>query len=398
MVKLSLSSRLTVAANFLKMKNSLIITFLAIVCLSCQENTGSQNTELNPLKVREFNLELDSVTGFVSPFLQYSLENKTPSLYTINTNSQHIYRYNLNNGKILERYPYFLEGPNGIGRRIDAFFVHSRDSIFVLDGWKGVISIIDHNGNVLNKFNMAPKGVNKGFPFPTGSSKTPLTIVDDKIVVASMIIKIPQIENIESPFIEYDMNTDSIEYRLQRPEINNLVHWGGTAMNLIYYDYDPEHNLYYISYSNYDKLIISDLKDVKIELPTPSRHFSELTPYSKDPNASPTKEEVFKYYATSPRYYGVYHDPYRNYIYRLAEYPNQATDYKPGVMDSKMSVIVIDKTSKKIVGEFDFNKEDYDFRMIFVSKEGLNLASKTDFSENEDVLSFHTFIIENEVP
>ena len=270
--------------------------------------------------------------------------------------------------------------------------MHNRDSIFIFDSWAAKVSLLNQSGTVINKYDLAINGLNDGYAVPQGSTQRPLLFWEGHLYLAGLLLPWQGVDINENQFIKYDVKTKEIEYLLKRPDVYNEYNWGKNVMYYLNYDFDPEDGKFLFSFNNYDHLIVTDLNfRSRSEHFTGSKHFDELTPFSKKVSYDWKPDEIEEYNFQNPRYWAVIHDKYRDVTYRFVLRPNSREDFKAGVRNMKTSLLILDKQYKKI-GEYEFNRAKYDSRIYFVTEEGIHFANKEKFAENEDEMVFDLFI------
>ena len=172
-----------------------------------------------------------------------------------------------------------------------------------------------------------------------------------------------------------------------------MFNWGDGLLNYVYYDVKDANGEILIGIANNSELNMTNLDmSESSNFETQSIYFDEVKPFSNDYNKNPDPYELEDYYFSNGRYWGIIHDSYRSLTYRLTQYPFDTDLVENGMRKMKSSIIVLNAEFEKI-GEQDINTDEYDLSMIYVSEEGLNIASKKKFKENESFLVFDTFTL-----
>jgi hypothetical protein len=303
--------------------------------------------------------------------------------------------YDINTGANVKNFEFQLSGPDGIGEKPRAFYIQNLDSIFIFDSWLGKVSLINSNGTLVDKYNLAPNGLNNGFAVPQGSTQRPLNYLNGKIYMAGLLLPWEGVTLNQNQFIEFDLENKKINYTLKRPDIYNKHNWGNNVMFNLNYAYNSTKNEFIFSFNNYEFLLISKVSDTEIiEYHSPSKYFEKINPYEEEFSYDWKSDKIEKYNYLNSRYWAVIYDEFNNVTYRFALRPNSINDYNIGVRSMMVSVIVFNDTYE-VVGEFDLDTEVYDSRMYFVSKKGLHLANKRKFEASEDRLVFDIFALKD---
>lgn len=370
--------------------------FIILLLFSCNYNSAKiSNSEdkFSLILKSNLKLDLDSLTGFYSPYLDYKKKADTQTLSLLNPLINRIQSYDISTGEQINNINYDLVGPHSVGENPSGFFILNKDSIIIYDNWQGNLSLINSKKEIINKFNVNPNGLNNGFAFPQASTVSPIIVHGQKIYMAGLLLPWKGIEINEKQFLVFDMSKNKLEYKLKRPNLYNESNWGNRLMFFMSYTFDKKNERFIFSFNNDKNLIITSL-DFKIldRFETPSLYFDEIEPYDEDFNYDWNEATLEEYNYQTPRYWKVLYDEYRDLIYRFALHPYPKSEFKAGVRRMKVSILII--KNKNVVGEFDLDLNKYDSRMIFVSEEGLNIANKSKFEKNEDYLTFDTFVVD----
>lgn len=341
--------------------------------------------------VGESSIKLDSMTGFFSYDIQYFSFEGRDVVATLNHFINRIQLYDFTTGRQVINFDYDLIGPEGVGEQPRAFFVHNRDSIFVFDSWIGRVTLINSYGKSIDRYNLAPNGMNDGFAVPQASTQRHMKFIGGKLYLAGLLLPWEGLELNENQFIEYDIRTKEVKYLVPRPDIYNQANWGNSVMFHLNYDYNSVLDEFIFSFNNYDHVVVANRENETIKsYPTPSNYFDTIVPYDDEFSYEWDQNKLDEYNFLSPRYWGVVYDQYNKVTYRFALRPNSKEKYREGVRNMQVSLIILDENYQKI-GEFEVDREVYDSRMYFVSNEGLHIANKKKFSENEDSIIFDIF-------
>ena len=344
--------------------------------------------------IGEKRYRLDSQTSLHTRYMRYQKFEGKKHLMLLNSAFNKIQVYDPDSGHMVWSLNFRSSQDNNIGREVTGFYISSEDSIYVFDKWSGLISRLNNRSEVLEQYNLAPNGVNTGYAFPVVSSFSPMLLIDSVFLVSGIIPGVWRNMNlIDEVMLKYDLERDSLTYGFRRPTDNKMFNWGDGLLNYVYYDVKDANGEILIGIANNSELNMTNLDmSESSNFETQSIYFDEVKPFSNDYNKNPDPYELEDYYFSNGRYWGIIHDSYRSLTYRLTQYPFDTDLVENGMRKMKSSIIVLNADFEKI-GEQDIDTDEYDLSMIYVSEEGLNIASKKKFKENESFLVFDTFTL-----
>lgn len=374
-------------------KKQLLIIFLSSCIFSCgnlERNRLEQIHSHDLVKAGEIKISLDSLTGFYSPYI--SFDKKSEELTLLNPLINRLQSYNINTGTQVWNLDYDLIGPNGVGEQPSGFNIINKDSILIYDQWSGYMSLLDGTGSKINKFNFNPQGFNTGYASPQASGGKPITVIDQNIYMAGLLLPWEGVDINENQFITFNMSNERLDYKLKRPEHYNEANWGNRLMFFMSYTVDNENERFIFSFNNDHNIIISDFNFNNIrKVKTQSKYIDEITPYDNKFNYNWERDKVKEYHYQTPRFWKIIYDEYRKLTYRFVLHPYSKGDFNSGVRKMKVSILII--KDDVVVGEHDLDQNENDSRMLFISEEGLHIVNSRKFSENESELVFDTFVI-----
>jgi hypothetical protein len=137
------------------------IIFLAFIAtlVGCQEQDKTPNQEFSTThsleKVGEYKLDLDSTTSNLITSYQFiNSENDSLDYFVLmNTYSNSLYFYNLENSEIDKIQNFEIEGPNGIGKfntSTEFMYSNSGDRLIIYDRKYKRLDILDSMGNIMH--------------------------------------------------------------------------------------------------------------------------------------------------------------------------------------------------------------------------------------------------------
>ncbi|OEK04334.1 hypothetical protein [Roseivirga misakiensis] len=382
----------------MKTKFKMFVFFFACFLLpACKKSengiTNVKNIGITLRVVGESKFLIDSLTLFSSRYINYGEFEGQETLAILNSDANRLQVYSEATGELIWALDYYTSGENSIGiKGAYGFYIENKESIYLFDGWKGVLSRVNSQGVILNRYDFAPNGVNTGYAFPVVSTLSPIHYSSNHFTLYGIIPGIWRKMRLQNEvMLSYDIENDTLRYSLQRPKLNTEFNWGDGLMNFVYYDFIDSLDQFIVSFANSENLMLIDNNGiVQKELQTESIFFDSVEPLMSDYNRIPDPELTEKYFFSEPRYWGVIHDPYRGVTYRVTQYPFDKALFKDGMRKMKSSIIILDRNFQKI-GEQDIDPDEYDLKMMYVNKDGLNIASKKKFKVNEEVLTFDIF-------
>lgn len=371
--------------------NTLIVVLIFTACSKKSEDAVELKSQKTLLQYTSTIIDLDSLTGFYTPNLQQIEFENSECIALLNQLVNRIQVYNINTGEMVRHIDLDINGPNGVGEKPSAFFIQNLDSIFVFDSWSTNVTLVNHEGKRLGKFNLSPNGLNDGYPVPQGSTQRPIIFNNNELLMAGLLLPWEGLELNENQFIKYNINSKEIEYKVRRPNIYNEHNWGNSVMFHLNYSFNPNDKKYLFSFNNYDKLIVYDEEFlVREEYETQSVFFDKIEPYEEEFSYEWSADKLEKYNFLNPRFWSVTYDPYQKLTYRVALIPNPKESFNYGIRNMQVSIIILDENYER-VGEFKLDRDKYDSRMMFVSSKGLHIANRSSFAQNEGKLQFDVF-------
>lgn len=399
----------------LQLSHRLLFFLLLLIVASCrdkgmkinendQKDSFKETAELVPSGLVK--LKLDSLSGDFNFSIQYA-ENgfsdlKRPEVALVNDRTNSIYFYELVAGNVYRTIPLAKEGPNGVGL-VYGMYILNQDTILVQErGDRHAVDLIDFKGNKLGSIDLQPfKSTEKkdfsseaaSFPTPIDSRNMP-TVAGGKVYFNGSMDDSWNNKNSgkSGTLIEYDLRSSKISYFAPYPESYDNGIWS------IYYRstfkaYNEDTQKFVFSYPGDHYVYVFDQRGKLLEKKyAGSKFFDEITsfPFGLPELGDARKRE--DYYFGSPSYSTLLYDKFRKVYYRFAETPKK--DRKPDEYDKRSSIIILDQNLAKI-GEYQLPWGDqYNTFVFFISKEGLNLGTK---STNEDEAVFTRFVLKNKV-
>ena len=192
-------------------------------------------------------------------------------------------------------------------------------------------------------------------------------------------------------FILLDVESGEYKYIWDIPEAYYNYNWGGLGMRSQYNDVVLEKNLIVVSYPISDDLYVYNIKTKTLQLKSAkSTLFSKVTPFKKDKKwfGALAKMDYLKYFYENYSYEAILYDKYRKLYYRFVRIANNKVDFgDTKTLMNFYSIIILNDNFKK-VGEYKFEKVNFQSSHFFVSEKGLYIR-KAEFKE--DKLVYYIF-------
>ncbi|MBS9523861.1 DUF4221 family protein [Litoribacter alkaliphilus] len=296
------------------MYKAIILFFSLTFLVSCE------NSEISPAYSLILSDSLSIKIGSNVDPSTFAVQYHEGNLYWWNQNRSSISKFDLETGRSSQWLKYEYEGPNGIGNVL-GFHIHSEDSIFIPASHKNIISLVNNEGKLLNKFDYDhPTEIYS----PTSSLSrygTQFTVSDGKLFFQSPPNYIAfeslssQILNEYIPFLHLDISEATIS-PLSFRYGSELIEGQKQKSQSAICSHDGK---LYFKHLYSRKLYIYDIKSEEteiIELPS-----TLLTKYSNEYEEGATSKSVDQYMNELIRTsasHSFHYDPYRDVFYELA--------------------------------------------------------------------------------
>ena len=365
----------------------ILLLLLCTLYIFCSCNRSNENDSYFKLSIIQDNirLPLDSTMGFLSFSLQYykDFDSNLEYICIGNHLTNTISLYNLQepyDGKNIIKLE--TEGANSVGITPWAFYINNLDSIFILSHWEGLLSIVNKDGEVIYKSNLA-KNTFEGDPHPWASTDQPIIFNNlNKNVYVNGIIRMPLKDLMTSAStICHKLNSDSIEYLHPFPQIYSNGFWGSNNLMKVFTCQSNTSNELIYGYAIDDSIKIG-AKNILAK----SKWLNAPKPYAKEFSQESDQEKLQYYEAGSGCYSALIADPYRGLYYRLVQHEISREEFNQGKIRADFSIIVLDDQFKNL-GEFKLPAE-LSSLMYVLTPTGLHFANEKSYKSNENYLSF----------
>lgn len=326
--------------------------------------------------------------------------NNKACLGFLNSNTNEILIYNLDDKRLDKKIKLEVEGDQGVGM-IKGFMIFSPDSIFITSKMHRIIYIVNDQGQIIKKVpykkTIAGDDIEMAF-YSRSDINTPLIRVGSKTYLtnylsgnfttrsASDLMKHPIC-------IELDLNSGESKY-LPLSFVSNYWKDGNFYEPSYARIYNGKKFVYLWRYS--DKLLVTDDHVSRTEYKLESKYFTSFGKMPVPTDVSSNLRDLL----ISPGFFNILWDKYRRFYYVFA-YPGGDVESDQDLMNSwrylsRFSIIILNENFDKI-GETMMPDNRYYIENFFVGKEGLFLSkcnpNNPEFSD--DVLSFDILSIKN---
>ena len=399
------------------MKITSFICLVSCICLFACQDSPKESIAIYDIGLAESKkivLPVDENTYYLSKSIfQFEEDDKEYLLFGNLEKRQHeLLIYDIEKQNLHKRIPLEKEGPNGVPGIWGCIPFFDSKTFLVSQHNSGRMSIIDGEGNVVQKYSMrqsSDKTKRRGLwvdsRFGVSFFYTP-SFIKDSIVYFSNGI-----------FIQYKINQ-----RLDRevwktiPMFNSLNLKNGHIHTLpikypdifeddvkvpagggyeFTYDYNYKQERLVCSLTGYDSIMVTDdLKQVRW-YNGKSRYLKSMRPKVYEADGFDWLREATE----NPAYHNIMYDKYRDVYYRIVELPYELKQNESPFDTPKgreFSIIIFDK-DLNIIGETKFPGNKYLYKMSFVGRDGLyiseNNLANPEF--DEDKLVFACFALED---
>ena len=270
--------------------------------------------------------------------------------------------------------------------------------VFLYD-YKNTIVYHYENGHLINQYSVRQEEIIQGrrmIPYPFVQTLSPIKVFGETVIMTGFrpgeSMRSPDIP--EMALCLLDLKSGRVISTVEMPDIYGKYNWGGGTYRLPSFDLGPDGEVV-CCFAASDELTAYALRTGRSRhIKAPSKHFGQITPYSKTNRKSPDAKAQMTWYRDNPSYDGILFDPWREVYYRFALLPERPD--RRGSRDftrKPVSIIVLDKNLQPI--EETLLDEDVHFRPYcsFVSQDGLFLQVLTG---DEDNMTFYQFQYEKD--
>lgn len=366
--------------------------FLLVVTFSCskppKEETANDfrlNIQLNSEQIRTFYEEPTGDALFNRAIVCES--NGGQVILAPDKQNHQILFYRATGGRAFKKIQLELEGPNGVKQISN--FQYKNDTLYVVDSFAYTLVLFNDQGESIRRIKL----INPFLPIsilPRYFSKSEMIIRDGKVFIlgdADVNISDRKSKAESKSLIEVDISSGEIKNHFALPKLLRDDLW---MINQHFFSAtNINDSIWVYSYDLSDSLYLYTLgSDLPIGKSASSLYHNELKAWGRMDSNSP---EAYKYYLANTSYFTVIYDPWRNFIYRLVQHPNESAIVEEDLdkmWDREFSLMVLDM-NMHVLSERRFKKDEGILRIPLVDSAGFWMAySDSETREIEGVVKF----------
>ncbi|UAM98042.1 DUF4221 domain-containing protein [Polaribacter litorisediminis] len=372
--------------------NKFRLIFIFLILISC----SNKNTDflLEEIQKKVFILDESSSFNIKSSSFFSNLSNKENfSFLNINNNSLVIYEDSI--PKIIKLE---VEGANGVGN-LNTFTSHKilpDNTVALVQSQMGKVFLLSKKGKVLNKFELFNINDRKSFySFPYNSINNPIIYLDNRLYFTESLVKyfgnykdVPLVRELSI----IDGKTKNI---FSLPKVYEENFWGALFKYNLSISKTTNDQQFLISLPISTNLYKIDFKgNILKEIECKSKFIDNIEPMNNDKlygnkNIADWKK-INSYSLTSSDYNSIIFDKFNKLYYRVVYLRPDLDKYISGDRKPDFSIIVLDEKFN-VLGEQKFDSNTFSNNFILVSKEGLAIARKDLYEQDNDKLTFSIF-------
>lgn len=380
-----------------------IIASLSISFYACRNHEENNNNEdiFQLSKVGTLKLPLDSLAPNSGYHSKLWIDDKGKEwLYAIYARCKRVPVYDLTMGKIDKFISSKKEGPDGVGRILNAE-IYNPDSILILPVSRIRLYLINSLGKKLFTYNLIVGRRKEKSWLPSGSAQVPTLYKEDFYYSFTPDLDMVRRKyELQVPIFAHTVTNDSVARLL------GVRYPGSLSETSENETFTPEYII--VSYVIQDEKLVYTVPAVdtlytfdfttkkKKGYPAPSkfseREFKTLSTNEITPNL------IYRQNYEGTFYYRILYDKYRKVYYRIILLPMEAPKniLNHNTFQAKPFSIQVFDTAFNIIGETLFSKDRFKSNDYFIGKKGLyisnNNAENPDY--NEDSLNYSIYVPE----
>jgi hypothetical protein len=380
-----------------RITQSLLVLLVIITVASCDNQKAITPVSLIPSE-NLLTFRIDENTANISAYLEHYYDDKsdTEMLVSLNSINNELQFFNLENGALIKKLPFEMEGDRGVGS-ISGFYVHNLDSIFLFPSNGNRLFLADYVAKEIKRINYdVPDGYGNTQVSSTYFSAKPY-FSDGKLIAKTLY------QGSYSRVSNEELSTRNLSYAidLSNGAVETLPttypndYWSDVKKHF-QFSFSASENGYVYSFWGDHSIYISKTIGTEWTKVTARSEYLrgewEALPLGGD------RMDRRRYFAASAHYGNVIYDPFRQVYYRFV-YPKIDTESDDDLRQlalypSKFSIMILDEALNTL-GE-QFFDSPFLTSNAFVGKEGLYLSiNHPENEENqEDYLSFKLLSLE----
>jgi hypothetical protein len=308
------------------MKNIFLI-ILALIVFGCDVSIKDTIGTRSPELVYEFHSSIP-VNSKSSNFslLSQSWENDLGELFLIRQNYfsndlNYLFVNSLSDSTVDLTLEFEIEGPNGVGN-ITEFYFHSFDSIFLIDRYRYLVSLVDSSGKVNRSYRLKEDSSYK----PNEDSVLPWSTSKSRIFKVGEVLYIPCIPDSDPYLSQYQRKNLLVKLNIESGEYSTILGFPESYQSGKYFG-GPDHIVpsitpykspleLLVSFPLNDSIFLFDTKSKQLTpfkwMPSNQREHPSFISYD---DRQTDKSKAFQ--LGTDYYFSINYDPIKNEIWRV---------------------------------------------------------------------------------
>ena len=279
------------------------------------------------------------------------------------------------------------------------YLVKSMDSIFIFNYDGPVVYLINEKGKLIDHFQIGHElgqgkhGYELSSPFANPSVTSPMVIsATNELLMTGWLAGETKSDSAFNRLIlnSYDLKGRKVAYEMDYTKDYGTANWGGTLFRIPYSTYNPNTGEFVTSLPAKHQVIIRRPDRTLSEKMASSNAVKEISSMD-DKEKKYVKYDSNAHFSTTPSYWAIIYDNYRNVYYRVLQLPDESQKLDRYGWRSKKNIIIVLDHEFNYLGESDV-PENLSFETFFISPEGLSLLDKK--NKNDDLAVFRTMTYE----
>lgn len=384
------------------MKKNIGILFLILTLNACEkakkESKFKNKTALSEVKKISFNLDENSTINIYSAGFHHSNQkNEVFSFLNINNNSLVVYnKYDSPEVINLDK-----EGENGIGE-INGGSSHkfiSKDSLLILQSDFGKMYLLNSKGKILNTYSLFEnKNINKSMTYAKAGTNAPILYSNksNTAIIRTSLLKLFEDYSNVKVIQKLNIKTNNTEKIATLSKKYDSNFWGTmfkydnsicfTGNNSLFVSFPIEDYIFEIDFNG--KILNKHLFKSSL-IPEKTLPMNDNKVYGNI-NNNPDWNRIKTYSLSTSDYASLFYDDIRKVYHRLVYLRPSLEKVNRGEKYPDFSIVTMDENFK-IIGEKRFDQSIYSNSIILMTKDGLAIARKDKYKEDDTKLVFSIF-------
>lgn len=384
-------------------KNCTLLILTLVGFLGCKsDQKRNENSEYGKLKntiemtfSNSKSFALDSSTAVSDDAIVHSYDLKGKLYVTLfNPQTGNIYFYDDKDQSYQFKIPVLKEiHIKNRALKMKDYLVKSMDSIFIFNYDGPMVYLVNEKGKLIDQFQIGHElgqgkhGYELSSPFANPSVTSPMVITaTNELLMTGWLAGEAKQDTAFNRLIlnSYNLKAHQVKYEVDYTKDYGSANWGGTLFRMPYSTYNPNSGEFVISLPAKHQVIIRRPDRSVTEKMASSNVVNEISSMS-DIGKKYVKYDSNAHFSTTPSYWAVIYDSYKNVYYRVVQLPDESQELDRYGWKSKKNIIMVFDQKFNYIGE-SIVPENLSFETFFVSPEGLCLLDKK--NKNDDLAVF----------